>query len=55
MYQQLLVQAEAARDANDVERRRALAKLRTELRRIQSRDYLPPPDRSTSTAPPAPG
>ncbi|MGW8954768.1 Chromate resistance protein ChrB [Streptomyces sp. NPDC055709] len=44
-YQQVLAQAEDARDTNDVERRRVLAKLRAELRRIQRRDYFPAPDR----------
>ncbi|MEU5398251.1 Chromate resistance protein ChrB [Streptomyces sp. NPDC005963] len=44
-YRQLLAQAEAARDTDDAERRRALTKLRAELRRIQRRDYFPPPDR----------
>ncbi|MFD0355009.1 Chromate resistance protein ChrB [Streptomyces sp. NPDC127110] len=44
-YRQVLAQAEAACDANDVERRRALTRLRAELRRIQRRDYFPPPAR----------
>ncbi|MFE5621957.1 Chromate resistance protein ChrB [Streptomyces virginiae] len=44
-YQQVLAQAEAVRDADDVERRRALTKLRAELRRIQRRDFFPPPAR----------
>ncbi|MFD3809177.1 Chromate resistance protein ChrB [Streptomyces sp. NPDC058619] len=44
-YQQVLAQAEDARDTDDAERRRVLAKLRAELRRIQRRDYFPPPDR----------
>lgn len=44
-YQQVLAQAEGARDRNDAERRRALGKLRAELRRIQRRDYFPPSDR----------
>ncbi|MGW9454156.1 Chromate resistance protein ChrB [Streptomyces sp. NPDC055632] len=47
-YQQVLAQAEAARDTDDAERRRALTKLRAELRRIQRRDYFPPPDRHTA-------
>ncbi|MFE5720618.1 Chromate resistance protein ChrB [Streptomyces erythrochromogenes] len=44
-YQQVLAQAETVCDADDAERRRALTKLRAELRRIQRRDYFPPPDR----------
>ncbi|MFD6888050.1 Chromate resistance protein ChrB [Streptomyces sp. NPDC059957] len=44
-YQQVLAQAEDARGAGDTERRRVLAKLRAELRRIQRRDYFPPPAR----------
>ncbi|MCJ0874365.1 Chromate resistance protein ChrB [Streptomyces sp. AP-93] len=44
-YQQVLAQAEDARDTDDADRRRVLAKLRAELRRIQRRDYFPPPDR----------
>ncbi|MGW7440172.1 Chromate resistance protein ChrB [Streptomyces sp. NPDC054849] len=47
-YQQVLARAEAARQGDDAERRRALTKLRAELRRIQRRDYFPPPDRDTA-------
>ncbi|MFD9520748.1 Chromate resistance protein ChrB [Streptomyces sp. NPDC059979] len=49
-YQQVLAEAEAARDKDDAERRRVLAKLRAELRRIQRRDYFPPPDRLAAEA-----
>ncbi|MFJ7158764.1 Chromate resistance protein ChrB [Streptomyces sp. NPDC101118] len=44
-YQQVLAEAEAAGSTGEAERRRALGKLRAELRRIQRRDYFPPPDR----------
>ncbi|MFJ3505599.1 MULTISPECIES: Chromate resistance protein ChrB [unclassified Streptomyces] len=47
-YQQVHTEAEAARQAHDAERRRALTRLRAELRRIQRRDYFPPPDRDTA-------
>ncbi|MGW5849648.1 Chromate resistance protein ChrB [Streptomyces sp. NPDC055254] len=44
-YQQVLTRAEDARGTTDAERRRTLGRLRAELRRIQRRDYFPPPDR----------
>ncbi|MER7814902.1 Chromate resistance protein ChrB [Streptomyces sp. NPDC096153] len=47
-YQQVHSQAEAARHQDEGERRRALTRLRAELRRIQRRDYFPPTDRDTA-------
>ncbi|MDG9702880.1 Chromate resistance protein ChrB [Streptomyces sp. DH37] len=47
-YQQVHTEAEAAREGDDAERRRALTRLRAELRRIQRRDYFPPPDRQAA-------
>ncbi|KAF3469421.1 chromate resistance protein [Streptomyces sp. Tu 3180] len=47
-YQHVHAEAEAARAGDDAERRRALTRLRAELRRIQRRDYFPPPDRDTA-------
>ncbi|MFE5881553.1 Chromate resistance protein ChrB [Streptomyces hydrogenans] len=47
-YQQVRDDAEAARAGDDAEQRRALTRLRAELRRIQRRDYFPPPDRDTA-------
>ncbi|AQT76285.1 MULTISPECIES: Chromate resistance protein ChrB [Streptomyces] len=44
-YQQVRSEAEAAGETDDLGRRRALTRLRAELRRIQRRDYFPPPDR----------
>ncbi|MFF8265207.1 hypothetical protein [Streptomyces virginiae] len=44
-YQQVLARAETAHDTGDAERLRTLTRLRAELRRIQRRDYYPPPDR----------
>ncbi|MGW6612243.1 Chromate resistance protein ChrB [Streptomyces erythrochromogenes] len=47
-YQQVHAQAEAARNQDEAERRRALSRLRAELRRIQRRDYFPPPERQAA-------
>ncbi len=47
-YQRVRAEAEAAREGGDGERRRALTRLRAELRRIQHRDHFPPPDRNTA-------
>ncbi|MGW1764616.1 Chromate resistance protein ChrB [Streptomyces sp. NPDC002073] len=47
-YEQVRTEAEAARAGDDAERRRALTRLRAELRRIQRRDYFPSPDRDTA-------
>lgn len=44
-YRTLLGQATAARDQPPGQRRRTLARLRRELRRIRARDYFPPPER----------
>ncbi|MFG2028068.1 Chromate resistance protein ChrB [Streptomyces sp. NPDC048825] len=44
-YEQVRAQAEEARHQPDDERRRALRRLRAELRRIHRRDYFPPPQR----------
>ncbi|MEC4573862.1 Chromate resistance protein ChrB [Streptomyces virginiae] len=47
-YQQVRAEAEAAHQGDEAERRRALTRLRAELRRIQRRDYFPPADRGTA-------
>ncbi|CAL9403218.1 Chromate resistance protein ChrB [Streptomyces sp. enrichment culture] len=47
-YEQVRAEAEAARAGNEAERRRALTRLRAELRRIQRRDYFPPTARDTA-------
>jgi Protein ChrB, N-terminal len=44
-YRRLLAEAEAARQEPPGTRRRTLARLRRELRRIRARDYFPPPER----------
>src|SRR5947207_13345513 len=44
-YRTLLADAEAARAEPPGQRRRTLARLRRELRRIRARDYFPPPGR----------
>ena len=44
-YRRLLEQAAAAREQPPGQRRRTLARLRRELRRIRARDYFPPPER----------
>ncbi|MFI6008660.1 Chromate resistance protein ChrB [Streptomyces sp. NPDC051243] len=49
-YEGVRAQAEEARHQPDDERQRALRKLRAELRRIQRRDYFPPPQRRTAEA-----
>jgi hypothetical protein len=49
-YQGILAEAVQARGAPPAERRRAVRKLRAELRRIQRRDYFPPPEKDTATA-----
>jgi hypothetical protein len=41
----VIADAEPARDEPAGRRRRTLARLRRELRRIKSRDYFPPPER----------
>ncbi|MFI8101210.1 Chromate resistance protein ChrB [Streptomyces sp. NPDC086023] len=47
-YRQLLAEAQAAGEGDEAGRRRTLARLRAELRRIQRRDYFPPPDRQSA-------
>ncbi|NGO12678.1 chromate resistance protein [Streptomyces sp. HC44] len=47
-YEQVRTQVEEARHQPDDERQRALRRLRAELRRIQRRDYFPPPQRRTA-------
>ncbi|MFF5308403.1 Chromate resistance protein ChrB [Streptomyces massasporeus] len=49
-YEGVRVQAEEARHQPDDERQRTLRKLRAELRRIQRRDYFPPPQRRIAEA-----
>jgi hypothetical protein len=45
-YRKVSAAADAARGAEATERRRTLARLRRELRRIGRRDYFPPPERA---------
>jgi ChrB-like protein len=49
-YQAIINDAENAEDGGDVARRRTLARLRRELRRVRSRDYFPPPERDQASA-----
>jgi hypothetical protein len=44
-YDAVIAQARAAAGGDDATRRRTLARLRRELRRIGERDYFPPPER----------
>jgi hypothetical protein len=44
-YRALIEEAIATRDQAPGRRRRTLARLRRELRRIRARDYFPPPER----------
>jgi hypothetical protein len=44
-YRVLVEEAAAAREQTPSQRRRTLGRLRSELRRIKSRDYFPPPER----------
>ncbi|HTE84400.1 MAG TPA: Chromate resistance protein ChrB [Dehalococcoidia bacterium] len=44
-YKAVLGQAQTAASGDDTTRRRALTRLRRELRRIGERDYYPPPER----------
>ena len=49
-YHALRADAEAALTLDDAERTRALRRLRAELRRIQRRDFFPPPERDGAVA-----
>jgi hypothetical protein len=49
-YRQLIDAATAARDEPDGVRRRTLARLRRELRRVGQRDFFPPPQRGQARA-----
>jgi hypothetical protein len=49
-YRAVLTDAAAARTGDDTTRRRALRRLRAELRRIHRRDYFPPPERDAAVA-----
>ena len=49
-YRAVLAEARRATSAGDAERRRALRRLRGELRRINRRDYFPPADRREAEA-----
>jgi hypothetical protein len=49
-YRAVIEQARQAQGARPVARRRALARLRSELRRIRARDYIPPPERQEAEA-----
>ena len=44
-YRVVIADTRAANAASDIERRRTLARLRRELRRIGLRDHFPPPER----------
>jgi hypothetical protein len=47
-YGSVATEADAARSLLPAARRRTLARLRRELRRIGRRDYFPPPERDTA-------
>ena len=49
-YREIVDDAESALGGAEVERRRTLARLRRELRRVGSRDYFPPPERDEARA-----
>ena len=49
-YDAIAEDALAMTDASDVDRRRTLARLRRQLRRVGSRDYFPPPERDRARA-----
>jgi hypothetical protein len=44
-YRAVIADATAVQDEPPVQRRRTLARLRRELRRIKARDHFPPPER----------
>ena len=44
-YRGVLADVEAAHAETQGQRRRTLARLRRELRRVKARDYFPPPER----------
>src|SRR5215217_2341729 len=50
-YRALLADVETAREERPGSRRRTLARLRRELRRIRARDYFPPPERERAQQP----
>jgi hypothetical protein len=49
-YEAVTAEAAAAHDGDPVARRRALLRLRRELRRIAARDFFPPPQRDAARA-----
>src|SRR5881396_1892726 len=49
-YRALINDATSARSGAAGQRRRTLARLRRELRRIRARDYFPPPERAPAQA-----
>ncbi len=49
-YQKVIDEARAAGAMEDAVRRRTLARLRRELRRIRQRDYFPPPEAQQARA-----
>lgn len=49
-YRSIVADADRALAAGTAERRRTLARLRRELRRVGSRDYFPPPERDQARA-----
>jgi hypothetical protein len=49
-YRAIVADAAGALEGSGVERRRTLARLRREVRRVGSRDYFPPPERDQALA-----
>jgi hypothetical protein len=47
-YQRVIDEAEAASAQPQGRRRRSVARLRREMRRVRERDYFPPPERETA-------
>jgi hypothetical protein len=49
-YRRVIAEAQGVGDLEDAVRRRTLARLRRELRRIRQRDYFPPPEAEQARA-----
>jgi len=49
-YREVVAEASAALDADAVDARRVLQRLRRQLRRIRRRDYFPPTERDEAAA-----
>lgn len=49
-YRMVMAEAERARYASEADRLRVMRRLRAELRRIERRDYFPPPERKAAEA-----